>query len=278
MKNKTVITWTISAVLFLVLVTGVYYLVNAWGGGTASHDQHAGHQTEPDQATEHQGHQTDSGHDTASAESDVIPQVSYENNLLKVILQDKTGNRVTDLEMTHEKYLHFILVSDDLQNYYHLHPNPVNNGEFTLKTTLPAGSYKSFIDMKPKNLSYHVEPIPLQIGKEQQANKPSLVPDTSFTKTMEGKTVTLQPATFPKNKEIVLHFRFKEGIPEPYLGALGHVVILDEKAEQYVHVHPVSDTETKFATQFSESGMYKMWAEFQFDGKVITYPFVIKVE
>ena len=49
---------------------------------------------------------------------------------------------------------------------------------------------------------------------------------------------------------------------QPYLGAVGHVVILDEKADQYLHVHPVdeksSGPEAKFKTSFPKSGIYKV--------------------
>lgn len=70
----------------------------------------------------------------------------------------------------------------------------------------------------------------------------------------------------------------KDATPEPYLGALGDVVITDELGEKFIHVHPMSEKETAFMTQFDERGIYKMWTEFKLDGEVIVYPFVIEVK
>lgn len=70
----------------------------------------------------------------------------------------------------------------------------------------------------------------------------------------------------------------KDAKPEPHLGALGHVVVLDEDGEKYIHVHPVADDKTVFDTKFEKPGIYKIWAEFKFEGQVNVYPFVIEVK
>lgn len=75
-----------------------------------------------------------------------------------------------------------------------------------------------------------------------------------------------------------MNFDLKGAEPKPYLGALGHVVILDENAENFIHVHPVSDDEPVFKTEFTKSGVYKIWAEFKFGEQVNAYPFVIEVK
>jgi hypothetical protein len=71
---------------------------------------------------------------------------------------------VNDLEVNHEKLLHFIIVDYHLQEYYHVHPQQTGNGEFTIANNLPEGFYKGFIDIKPKNLAYHVAPVPFIVG------------------------------------------------------------------------------------------------------------------
>ena len=84
-------------------------------------------------------------------------------------------------------------------------------------------------------------------------------------------------------------FLFKEDTEEgqpvrnlqPYLGAIGHVVIMDSKAEHYLHVHPLDDQgagpEARFATTFPVSGTYKVWGQFQRDGIVFVVPFVLNI-
>ena len=68
---------------------------------------------------------------------------------------------------------------------------------------------------------------------------------------------------------------------ESYLGAVGHVVALDRNAEKYLHVHPLDEQtkgpEAQFMTTFPSSGIYKIWGQFQYEGKVFTVPFVIEV-
>lgn len=68
---------------------------------------------------------------------------------------------------------------------------------------------------------------------------------------------------------------------EPYLGTSGHCVVLDEKAEQYVHVHAAEEMSTAssvmFHAEFPKAGLYKLWAQFQYEGQVVTAPFVLRV-
>ena len=65
---------------------------------------------------------------------------------------------------------------------------------------------------------------------------------------MNGKEIELSLSNTLSNEEVVLAYHIqdaktKQGINnlEPYLGAVGHVVILSEDAEQYIHVHPLTN-------------------------------------
>jgi hypothetical protein len=42
MTNKTILTWTLSAVIYLVMVIGGYFLIDAWVGVPDPHNQHSG--------------------------------------------------------------------------------------------------------------------------------------------------------------------------------------------------------------------------------------------
>lgn len=68
---------------------------------------------------------------------------------------------------------------------------------------------------------------------------------------------------------------------QPYLGAVGHVVILNQDGGEYLHVHPTdeksSGQDAKFMATFPHSGVFKIWDQFQQNGKVFTVPFVVKV-
>lgn len=229
--------------------------------GQAEHHEHGDHQAEG-----------------TGMQNEVTPDISYANGELAIELKADNGS-VPQLEINHEKYMHLIVVSADLQQYKHLHPEKKAEGSYVQSIELADGAYKVFVDIKPKDLRYAVQPLNLQIGTasdQQQANK--LVADSEFSRTVDGKTIELKQQAFEAGQDITLEFDTQGVVPQPYLGALGHVVILDEQGERFIHVHPASEDKTSFATQFSQAGMYKLWAEFKFDDVVHVYPFVIEVK
>ena len=69
---------------------------------------------------------------------------------------------------------------------------------------------------------------------------------------------------------------------EPYLGAMGHLVIISTDGRDYVHAHPLSEVKTapegvvEFAAHFPKAGIYKAWGQFQRGGSVFTVPFVLE--
>jgi len=92
---------------------------------------------------------------------------------------------------------------------------------------------------------------------------------------------------------------------EPYLGAMGHLVVISADTTQFLHAHPadhaspqeksmatgepshghgsVDDVPVRtsspvaFGTWFPSAGLYKAWGQFQIDGKIVTAPFVVEV-
>ncbi|MBH0157209.1 MULTISPECIES: hypothetical protein [Fictibacillus] len=287
MKDNIVLRWTLSAVLILVIVIGSYSVFAKYAEpSTSEHAGHVGEQNTSDSSDTKDKEKQEAGHGdhgesqgNVSKNSDITPTLHYENNLIHIELKDKEGNPVEELEIDHEKLMHLIIVNDELQQYYHIHPEKKGNGVFTIQHKLEEGSYKAFIDIKPKDKNYEVQPLPIEVGAgDAHGEHDSLKPETEFTKTVNGYKLTMSPETFTSGEEIVLDFDLKENKPEPYLGALGHVVILDEGGDEYVHVHPASETDTKFATKFDQPGIYKIWGEFKINGKVNVYPFVVEVK
>ncbi|MGM0888894.1 MAG: hypothetical protein ACQEW5_18410 [Bacillota bacterium] len=292
MKQKNILTWVISAIMYLGLVIGCYSIYTSLNSNNDHLDAHAAktngneekesnnEQAHNDNHTSKKSDGKDSGHPdhVAHSESEVVTNVKYEKGIITIDVKDKNQNS-PNLEISHEKIMHLIIVSADLEDYYHLHPEEKGNGVYTLKFVLPEKSYKAFVDIKPKNLAYQVSPIDLYVGKSHGEHKVNeLKVDTNLTKTFNEKTVELTTTELGINKDVTLSFDTKGITPEPYLGALGHVVILDEKGEKFVHVHPTSEEKTQFETKFDKPGIYKVWGEFKFDGKVNSYPFVIEVK
>ncbi|MEC2074507.1 hypothetical protein [Metabacillus fastidiosus] len=275
--KKSRMIWAGSAIVYLCVVIASYSVYASINPKSDEDDNH----TTTGQGEENMNHQHSHHKHENHGEniaSEVTPKVSYTNGEITIELKDK-NNHVPELEVSHEKYMHFIVVSSDLKDYYHLHPEKKGEGVYQTKVSLAGNSYKAFVDIKPKGLQYSVKPIEFHVGEgHHEHDDNSLVADTDFTKTINGQTVELTTQRFEVNKEITFNFDVKDTKPDPYLGALGHVVILDEDGEKYIHVHPVADDKTVFETQFDKPGIYKLWAEFKFEEQVNAYPFVIEVK
>src|SRR5258707_7744715 len=66
------------------------------------------------------------------------------------ILHPDTGRPITRFEVIHEKLFHLFLVSQDLEYFAHVHPEPARGGWFRLRTRLPKpGTYRLLADFDP---------------------------------------------------------------------------------------------------------------------------------
>lgn len=214
-------------------------------------------------------------HEHYSKKSDIKINVVYKAGIIKITLEDEFNN-VPLLEPMHEKEMHFVIVSNDKKKYYHLHPKKEREGLFIIEQHLEPGTYQTIVDVTPKDYIYSVNPIELQVGNEI-TSKTSLSLDENWDKKNKGVYVTLASTNAKEGEHVPLTFDTAV-TPEPYLGALGHVVIFDEQLNGYIHVHPESTDSTTFYAYFPKKGMYKIWAEFKFHDEVHIFTYNIKVE
>jgi hypothetical protein len=81
-------------------------------------------------------------------------------------------------------------------------------------------------------------------------------------------------------READLHFTItRGGVPvktEPYLGAGGHLVALREGDMAFLHVHSMDDG-VRFAAKFPTGGRYRLFLQFQHEGRVQTVAFTHEV-
>lgn len=206
---------------------------------------------------------------------------------LKILKND--GQPINDFEITHEKLLHLIIVSKDLSYFNHIHPEYKGNGLFEITNNFPAGGqYKLIADFEPSDGNSMTKTAWVDVEGSEKASVPVVV-DDDLVKSVDGNRVVLTMDSAEANKELTLKFSItdeKTNQPitdlEPYLGAIGHVVVLSEDGERYLHVHAVegqgSGPEALFETEFPKSGVYKIWLQFQRDNQVFTVPYVIKVD
>jgi hypothetical protein len=211
-----------------------------------------------------------------------------------------------------------------------------------------AGGYKLYADYTPQGGSQEVAqhdlgwghlkraPVPIvadKMGKDGWINKYVVAgPEGQFIATPQNQlkadagplfmndgpryTVALMPmpAKPVAGQDVMLHFQVRDakGQPikdlQPYLGAMGHCVVLSSDTKTYLHSHPMEGGEmagmdhdrggmktegdkehpehavpksggpdVMFHTNFPTPGVYKAWGQFKHKGKIITAPFVLSV-
>jgi hypothetical protein len=79
----------------------------------------------------------------------------------------------------------------------------------------------------------------------------------------------------PLRKTAPITIRIKDPANlEPYLGALGHLILIHSDAVTFVHCHPddrgVSPGTLVFQARFPKPGVYRAWLQFQRAGRVFT--------
>ena len=170
---------------------------------------------------------------------------------LSFTVKDSQGAVVKDLPIVHDKPMHLLIVSRDLSEFYHVHPDQSADGSYKVVHTFPnGGDYKMYADFTPKDSAQVVEEIDLQVGGTERA-KVDLVPDSKFEKTVDGLKVVMKPSSeITAGQELTLDFQaFDAASGKPatdlqnYLGELAHFVIISEDLEDFVHAHPMAKGE-----------------------------------
>jgi hypothetical protein len=223
---------------------------------------------------------------TVEVVSDSRPIRSREETTLHFQIKDPAGFEVRHLQVVHEKLLHLMIVSHDLSRFEHVHPVPDVDGRFTLHHRFPTGGrYVLFHDFTPDSVGMQVVPVELTVD----GAVPPVVPlrvDDDRAKRVDGIDVALAHTPLAPDIECRLTFTLtRGGRPltdlEPFLGAMGHLVMISEDRSMYVHSHPLETTATggrvEFKARFERTGRYKAWGQFQRRGRVLTVPFVIDV-
>ncbi|MDR3081733.1 MAG: hypothetical protein LBV60_12550 [Streptomyces sp.] len=202
------------------------------------------------------------------------------------IVKDATGRKVTAFEREHDKELHLIVASRDLNVYRHLHPTRAADGTWSAPVELPkAGAYRVFADFKPKGGEG------LTLGTDLAAPgayEPAALPAHNTTAQVDGYKVKLDGALATgKAGELELTVA-RNGKPvkdlQPYLGAYGHLVALRSGDLAYLHVHPNGEPgdgktkpgpEVSFTATAPSAGMYRLFLDFKHEGKVHTAAFTV---
>ncbi len=200
---------------------------------------------------------------------------------LSFVIEDDKGRPLTSYSREHGKELHLIVASRDLTVYRHLHPTRDATGTWSTPVDLPeAGSYRIFADFKAKGATAGtVQAAEVAVAGPYQ---PKELPKASAVAKVDGYEVRLDGKLTPgKASDLVLNVS-KNGRPvknlQPYLGSYGHLVALRAGDLEYLHVHPnegPSGPDISFTAETTGKGAYRLFLDFQHEGKVRTAAFTV---
>lgn len=187
---------------------------------------------------------------------------------------DEDGEPVRDYDVEQGKQMHLVIVDRGLSRYAHVHPELAADGTWSVLLTLAPGSYRAVTDFSTggerRSLAVDVAAEgPLEVAP---------LPEPATSVTVEGLRVELE------RDGSALSFTAYDlagapVVPEPYLGARGHLVAFRVGDLAYAHVHPAGEdgATTTYEAELPGPGTYRLFLELQVDGELRTAPFTLEV-
>ena len=211
------------------------------------------------------------------------------------VTDNSSGQVLTNLPIEMEKPMHLIAVSQDLRQFQHIHPAVSNDEAYTVSTTFPETATYVLFDEFMYNEQTVLDRREVNVGQALEKSA-SLSPDLD-PKTEGGLTASLSAPEMIMAGEDE-HFTLqvtRDSHPvtdlEPYLGVPAHLIILSSDTRNYAHTHgevggmesmgsapSTFGPEISFHHNFPHAGLYKVWAQFGYQGDVITVPYVVEVQ
>lgn len=265
--------------------------------GDTAHDASANNQHHDMQGS-HAGHAGHHDHGQISGELNAAKvQVKWTSNPetiknnqetdIYLDIKDASGKAVEVFSAVHEKEMHLLAIKRDLSVFQHLHPDYLGKGRFQIRTTFPkAGRYKLYADFLPEGANQQL--VSHELVVTGQESNEVVNADKVLKKNVDDLDIELILPEARVDEQIKLIFTLSDqaGDPvtelEPYLGSAGHVVIVSEDMNEFLHVHPADENtkgpKVEYMTSFPRKGLYKIWGQFKYKGKLYTVPFIIEVQ
>jgi hypothetical protein len=219
---------------------------------------------------------------------------SGQRGRLKLLVRDpRTDAVVQRFEPMHERIFHLFVISHDLQYFQHAHPVLKSDGSLELDIVLPRpGPYQLYGDFLPSGgFPQFVQKslITADFKGSLTSARSRLAPDVE-AQVDQGLRVSLDMSKPIAGREQLVRCVIHDaatGAPvtdlEPFLGAPGHMLIVSEDLVEGSHTHPVEGIaspegpEVVFQVLFPRAVQYRVWAQFQRGGRVVTVAFTIPV-
>ncbi|BAY81039.1 hypothetical protein NIES267_05040 [Calothrix parasitica NIES-267] len=190
------------------------------------------------------------------------------------------------------KQMHMVVVSDDLRFFDLVQASYKNNQNIEVKPKFPApGEYTVFSDYNPSGEKEQVSVEKVSIPGEIPL--PTELESFSKTKTFSDTKIDLKLSkpNIKAGKKVTLKFDLKQAKSnkpikdlKPYLGQKANLVVIKSSSSlgenDYIDTETIKkspDSQLHFTTKFPQPGTYKLWLQFNRDGKVKTADFWVTV-
>lgn len=237
---------------------------------------------------------------------------------LDFFVNQKPGNiPVTDLKIEHEKLMHVIGVRNDLNEFFHIHPQFIPQAPYLFSTAYvfaKPGVYKLWSEVKRDGVNHVFGHPEIAVGGEgERFNK-----RVGFGRNVivgDYQAALRLGESVPAGREVDLLFdahtldSFEVEL-EDYLAAKMHLVVIKDDLKQFIHTHPAEEIDhhgkspfvrhananggghdtaeaghgVNFRVSFPEPGLYKAFAQFRPAGaallpdEALVAPFWIQAE
>lgn len=204
------------------------------------------------------------------------------------LVDTKNNKLITDqdLNISHEKKLHFMAYDPSLKEFQHVHPEfdgKLWNVELNFSVD---GNYwvwaqgELSIDKEEFTSSNRLDisggapawPMPPDLSDVRTGVSGISKVEISNNKIVAGKmTMLMVKLTRTDGTDAQI---------QPYLGAFAHVVAVPEDGDALMHVHPMDGAkpnEGMIHATFATAGEYRLWIQFDDGGDLKTIPLSIKV-
>ena len=205
----------------------------------------------------------------------------------ELVFAFQENNNNTPLDISHEMKVHLLIVDENLTWFRHIHPKEMADGYYSITETFPfSGKFFLFSDFKPQGMASIVDKKEITVkGVSRNQNADF---STKLVSEVDGYTLTLENGNeFKTNSTQSLKFtvekdgeKLSESDIEPYLGATAHIAMIGKEDKDFLHIHPISDKHFPIYAEahIKKPGIYRIWVEFQTNGKVHTADFTVNVQ
>lgn len=215
---------------------------------------------------------------------------------LKLRVTDtKTGKTQTQFDTAHTQKFHLLIASKDLNWFAHEHPTMKPDGTWLLSKAFPAGGeYWVYGDVAPTGKGSQILITKINVKGPKPKWNTKIQMSNSTTDGSLKAVLSSQSSGIPVGRMTTLRVKLfdkKTGAPvgdtTPWLGAAGHLMIFRKDGQTVVHSHPAEEPENHalvkqgiidFNARFPKPGIYKVYAQVQWHGKVHTFGFGIQVK